>query len=538
MAGMETPHPYNNEWFDHNGVSKDEKYAHLWFQKLAAFHRIQDPTLWNFDESHVIAFLRSKLRAKVPAWKRLQIVKGLIWYRNHVRKSAVPRLEPIRTKLQEIVIAEKFPPDSRSMEEVVGRISSREPDVLQELRRRMRLHGKSYNTEKAYVKKIRSFMRDRGLRCLADFESIGREDVESHLTDIAVDGNVAPSTQNQSFYALLYLFEHVLHRDLGPIQAVRSTKQTRIPTVMSPSEVSKVLSQLKGTYGLIGRLLYGCGMRISECLRLRIKDIDFDRRMIEIHNSKGNKSRFAPLPEQLVPALKHLLESRRAIHERDQAKGMASVSLPFALSRKYPKAHQELGWQFLFSSDKFSKDPTSGKRHRHHLHSDTFSAHLHRATARSGLTKRITSHTFRHSFATHLLQNGTDIRTIQELLGHSDISTTMIYTHVLARPDTRVISPLDRLQPPIESSQDQAGKEIASLGVRTEPKTDVTTLAPMPQEETAIGIPKTATSHGKPRKKKTPSWVRCCLRFLCQWVSILNARNAPLAARTHYGPFP
>ena len=186
-------------------------------------------------------------------------------------------------------------------------------------------------------------------------------------------------------------------------------------------------------------------MRISECLRLRIKDIDFDQMLIEIHNAKGDKSRFAPLPKQLVEPLRKLVESRAVLHDRDLANGEASVWLPYALDRKYPSAHKEFKWQFLFASAKFSRDPRTGKRHRHHLHSDTFPVHLRRAVQQAKLNKHVTSHTFRHSFATHLLQDGTDIRTIQELLGHSDIATTMIYTHVLARPDIRVVSPLDRL---------------------------------------------------------------------------------------------
>jgi integron integrase len=218
-----------------------------------------------------------------------------------------------------------------------------------------------FNTEKAYVQKVRAFMADRGLKTLTDFERIGSSDVEAHLTDLAVDGDVAPSTQDQAFYALLFLFEHVLKRDFGSINAIRSSKAARIPTVMSKPEVIRVLSFLNGVYVLIAQLLYGCGMRISECLRLRVKDIDFDQLLIEIHNSKGDKSRFVPLPRQLVEPLRKLVESRRLVHEQDVANGEASVWLPHALDRKYPSAHAEFKWQFLFASARFSQDPKTGK---------------------------------------------------------------------------------------------------------------------------------------------------------------------------------
>lgn len=425
-----------------------ERYARQSFSSLANFHKIQDQDKenWQFSEADVIAFLKSKVEQNMPTWKRLGIVHNLIWFRNNVRKSAEPTLENVRRGLQDRLVGERLKEDGVPIDDVVGKINPREPDVIQQLRRQARLQGRAFNTEKAYVQKVRAFMEDRGLKRLADFDRIGAADVEAHLTDLAVDGDVAPSTQDQAFYALLFLFEHVLKRDFGSINAIRSSKKPRIPTVLSKPEVIRVLSDLSGVYSLIGQLLYGCGLRISECLRLRTKDIDFDQLLIEIHNSKGDKSRFVPLPRQLVEPLRRLVESRRIVHEQDVANGEASVWLPHALGRKYPSAHAEFKWQFLFASARFSRDPKTGKRHRHHLHSDTFPVHLKGAVESAGINKHVTSHTFRHSFATHLLQDGTDIRTIQELLGHSDISTTMIYTHVLARPDIRVVSPLDRLR--------------------------------------------------------------------------------------------
>ena len=456
----------------------DEKFGRLWFASLARFHKVRNSHTWDFDNDHVIEFLRSKLSERMPTWKRLKIVQGLIWYRNNVRKSARPELEPIRSKLREMAAAEreraaKVSPAEATIEGVVGKIDPRLPEAIQALKRVMRLKGNPYNSEKAYVGKVKAFMEDFGLQTLADFGDIGATEVEAHLTDLAVDGDVAPSTQNQAFFALQYFFENVLKRHLGEIDATRSTKAKRIPTVMSKSEVGRVLSFLSGIYLLIAQLLYGCGMRISECLRLRVKDIDFDQMLIEIHNSKGDKSRFVPLPRQMVEPLRRLMANRLELHERDLANGKASVWLPFALDRKFPAAHREFKWQFLFASAKFSRDPKTGKRHRHHLHTDTFPVHLRRAVQQAKLTKYATSHTFRHSFATHLLQDGTDIRTIQELLGHSDIATTMIYTHVLARPDVRVVSPLDRLDVPAvkETVSVRAGE---TANVRTELDLDST----------------------------------------------------------------
>ena len=372
------------------GPKKDrEFYARLWFSALAQFHQVNEPGNWQFTEQHVIDFLRSKLKQGMPSWKRLKIVEGLLWYRNHIRKTSTPRLEVIRATLQKRVHDEKLAQDDLPIEEVAGKINPREPDVIQLLRKTLRLHRKAVNTEKAYVSKVRAFMKERGLKSLADFDGIGAIDVESHLTDLAVDGGVAAPTQAQAFYGLLFLFEHVLKRDFGKIDAIRASSTNRIPTVLSREEVSQVFSQMNGMPVLIAQLLYGCGMRISECLRLRIKDFDFEQGLIAIHCSKGNKSRFAPLPKQLVEPIRKLIESRRQLHERDLASGEASVWLPHALDRKYPNAHREFKWQFLFASSQFSRDPRTGKRHRHHLHRDTFASHLRQAIHAIGICSYI-----------------------------------------------------------------------------------------------------------------------------------------------------
>jgi hypothetical protein len=240
VMGKHKPQHANGSTNEGGSKKDPEFYARLWFDALARFHRVGDPGNWQFTEQDVIDFLRSKLKQGMPTWKRLKIVEGILWYRNHVRKSATPRLEMIRSTLQRIDLNEKWNKEDQPIEEVVGKINPRESDVIQTLRKTLRLHRRAVNTEKAYVGKVRAFMRERGLKCLADFEEIGAVDVESHLTDLAVDGAVAATTQSQAFYGLLFLFEHVLKRDLGKIDAIRAKATNCIPTVLSKDEVGKV----------------------------------------------------------------------------------------------------------------------------------------------------------------------------------------------------------------------------------------------------------------------------------------------------------
>ncbi|MCR9209725.1 MAG: integron integrase [bacterium] len=395
----------------------------------------------------------------------MKIIEGLIQYRESVQHGNAEDLLPLKRKMGEIVLIEKAKSDGLdSIDDVVGKINSKEPDAIQEFRRAMRRSGMAYATERSYVSKLKAFMADRALTCLADFERIHARDVEAHLTDLAVDGNVAPSTQNLSFHALLKFFTLVLKREMGKIEAIRANKDTMAPTVLSPDEVGQVFEGLDGVYLVIAKLLYGCGLRISEAHRLRVKDIDFANKQIEIRQSKGAKSRLVPMPDDLIEPLRRFVKTREALHDHDLANGTASVYLPYALDRKYPSAHRELKWQYLFASHRLSKDPKTGRVHRHHLHSGTLPVHLRSAIEQAGLLKHVTSHTFRHCFATHLLWSGTDIRQIQQLLGHSDVKTTEIYTHVRNPNESKVVSPLDRLmvrENSAESERAIASNEIA-----------------------------------------------------------------------------
>ena len=448
-----------------------EKWAEIWFTKLCRFHKQPRDPQWQFNAEHVIQFLQAKVKEGFPAWKRRKIVENLISFQRKAQVAQPADLRFIITKLKQIDARDKFQglhqrqagersdlgplamdldadaiDDSDLTEaEIVGKINTRDPDTIQLLRRKLRLVGHAYNTELAYVKWVRRFLKSRGVVSLEDCQRVSRKDVEAFLTDLVVDGNVAPSTQDQAFYAIQFLFDHVLEKDIGKVDALRSKKAKLIPTVMSKEEVARVLGEMDGLYLVIAKLLYGCGLRISEALRLRVKDFDFDQRQITIFCSKGKKSRRVPLPEVAVEVLERLIERRRVLYEQDVDQGLASVWLPHALHRKLPNAAGEFRWQFLFASARLSKDPKTGLLHRHHLHRDSFTRALRRAANRSGILKYITAHTFRHSFATHLLQAKEDLRTIQELLGHADISTTAIYTHVLIDPDAAVVSPLDRL---------------------------------------------------------------------------------------------
>lgn len=427
-------------------ASQQLKWAQIWFGQLANFHGQNVSIDWDFTPEHLVAFLRSKRDARVPAWKRMKMIQGILLYRSSVLKKPTDEFRWIRDKMHQIVGLERAKGEGYdNIEEAVGHIPSNESDAVQAFRIGLRKAGHPLTTERAYVRKLKAFMSARGLTCLKDFDQITGRDVEAHLTDLAVDGNVAQSTQNAAFHGLLKFFTLVLKREMGEIRAIRACKGKQIPTVMSTEEVQKVFSHMNGVHLVIAKLLYGCGMRISEALRLRIKDLDFENRIIEIHQSKGGKSRLVPMPEILVEPLKRWVASRQVLHRHDVADGTASVWLPFAVQRKYPKAHREFRWQFLFASARFSRDPKTRRLHRHHILADTFSSHLRRAVETAEIHKHVTSHTFRHCFATHLIWSGTDIRTIQELLGHSDIKTTMIYTHALNRPDIKLTSPLDRL---------------------------------------------------------------------------------------------
>ncbi len=316
------------------------------------------------------------------------------------------------------------------------------PKLLDQVRDKLRVKHYSIRTEQVYADWIKRYILFHGKR---HPKEMGAQEVEAFLTHLAVAGKVAAATQNQAKSALLFLYREVLEIQLPWLDNVTQAKAPkRLPVVLTVSEVQAVLSRLNGAYLLIASLLYGGGMRLMEVVRLRVKDVEFVRREIIVREGKGFKDRVTMLPAAVIDALKAHLIKVKALHDDDVAQGLGEVYLPFALDKKYPNAGREWGWQYIFPSKNLSIDPRSGKTRRHHLDEKGVQRAVKQAVRDAGLTKPATPHTLRHSFATHLLQNGYDIRTVQELLGHSDVSTTMIYTHVLNKGGKGVVSPLDR----------------------------------------------------------------------------------------------
>ena len=317
--------------------------------------------------------------------------------------------------------------------------------LLDQLRDAIRIKHYSYSTEKTYVHWAKRYILFHNKRHPAE---MGTPEIEAFLTHLAQDENVAASTQNQAFNALLFIYRNVLHIELdAPIHALRAKRAQHLPTVLSKDEAARVLAGMQGLYQLMARLLYGSGLRLMECLCLRIKDIDFEQSQIIVREGKGEKDRVTMLPASLVQPLKAQIAFVRKLHERDLADGYGSVELPFALARKYPGADKELAWQYVFPSDRLSSDPGSGVVRRHHLDPSGLQRAVKAAATLAKINKPVSPHTFRHCFATHLMEAGTDIRILQVLLGHSSIRTTLRYTHITDRLVQKLVSPLDMIYP-------------------------------------------------------------------------------------------
>ncbi|GAB4522310.1 MAG: integron integrase [Anaerolineales bacterium] len=313
--------------------------------------------------------------------------------------------------------------------------------LLDQVSDAIRLKHYSYRTEQAYKDWIKRYILYHHKRHPKD---MGAPEIQDFITHLAVEKNVAASTQNQALSAILFLYRHVLQMEMDiPSDIIRAEKSKTLPTVLTHAEALTVINHMSGVTQLMAKILYGSGLRLMECLRLRVKDIDFGNRQIIVRDGKGENDRFTILPDSLIPHLQRQIQTVQRIHQTDLADGFGEVYLPYALARKYPNASRELIWQYLFPASALSVDPISKKTMRHHADPSLLQKAIRAAAKTAGIQKHVTAHTFRHSFATHLLQAGYDIRTVQELLGHKDVKTTMIYTHVLQRGGLAVKSPLD-----------------------------------------------------------------------------------------------
>ena len=308
----------------------------------------------------------------------------------------------------------------------------------------LRYHHYAYRTEQTYCGWIEQYIKFH--KCKKHPREMGKTEIEAFLSHLATDRNVSASTQRQALNAVIFLYKHVLDMPVAEdIEPVRARKYIRPPVVMSKHEVQRVFLHMQGIHLLMARMLYGCGLRLMECIRLRIKDLDFDRNLVYVCAAKGGKDRTTLFPKSIQEELRQHVEKVRKIHEQDLEQGFGEVYLPIALSRKYPNASREFRWQYVFPAKNLSVDPRSKVKRRHHILESGLQKAIKVAVERAGITKRISSHTFRHSFATHMLENGVNIRVVQELMGHADVKTTEIYTHVMAKDISVVSSPLDIL---------------------------------------------------------------------------------------------
>ncbi|MFN6161455.1 MAG: integron integrase [Planctomycetota bacterium] len=428
----------------------DIKWMPRWLQEFARSHPEADGLI-RFSDPDVLRFLQQLRDRKVPAWQRLQAARTLEWYQTLVLRESVIDFSHYKLTLQELAEREKQAKSSAGPlqdgegmdgEGRPGLIDQEEPKPVQALRARMRMLHHPLSTENAYAGWITRLIAHLGDERL---EKYGENQLGEFLTELAVVREVTAGTQNQALCAILFYYQKVLGKDIHFINRVRAKESSHLPVVLSQDEVRALLPNFSGVFDVMAGLMYGAGLRHRECRTLRIKDIHFDTGHIVIRDGKGQKDRVTVLPKSVCDKLKDVIRQCKIVHDTDLQQGLGRVYLPFALSRKYPNADREFKWQYAFPSRQLSKDPRSGTIRRHHVHESSFAQAMRRALLLSRIEKPATPHTLRHSFATHMLENGADIRTVQEILGHKDVQTTMIYTHVMNRPGLVVESPLDRL---------------------------------------------------------------------------------------------
>lgn len=421
---------------------RDAKRQEWMFQRMVAFARVHREHLATLRQASVLAYLEMLTRRGEKDWQVMQALDSICILlsfgcgRLNVRIPEVREhwLEHRQTLIPGGAAA------NQSAREFESPLPSPTGSVLDRLSRRLRLLHYARRTEEAYVNWWRRFVAF----CSANDEaSLSPDDAGRFLEHLAVERRVSASTQCQALNALVFVFKEIFGTPVGALEMTRVARTKRLPVVLTRPEVGAILAELTHTYGLIGQLLYGSGLRLLECLRLRVKDIDFQYRQIIVRDGKGEKDRITMLPDAVAVPLREHLDRVKSLHDSDVAQGLGRVHLPFALAVKYPNANAEWGWQWVFPASSVFTNRETGAIGRHHVHESTVQREFKNAVRRASISKPASCHTLRHSFATHLLEDGRDIRTVQELLGHADVSTTMIYTHVMNRPGLAVRSPLD-----------------------------------------------------------------------------------------------
>lgn len=422
----------------------------LRFREFLIHHQLLSSDV---DQSVVIRFLQQIKSVGTPAWKRLQAVQAVDAYFREVLERPIAGLDSVisvltRVASQERLLGDDRPVSANETADLIGVIDPDEPAMLQRVRREARVSGLLRRTELAYVGWIKRFLMEHSASAAGLSDDSGaalpaESAIRTFLTALAVDGNVAPSTQNQAKSALLFLYQKVFRQRIGFLDVVPAGKAERLPVVLSREEISQLVPLFTDLKQLMFLVMYGAGLRHLECRRLRVKDVCFDAGHIVVRNGKGDKDRITVLPDRCRELLRQQITRVLHQHQEDLAAGNGRVWLPHALARKYPNANAEPGWQWVFPARQHSIDPVSGERRRHHVSEEFFAKEFHLQLRRSKIVKNAVPHSLRHSFATHLLEGGADIRTVQELLGHKDVQTTMIYTHVMNKPGIAVRSPAD-----------------------------------------------------------------------------------------------
>ncbi|QDV22268.1 integron integrase [Aureliella helgolandensis] len=397
------------------------------------------------NRNSVVKFSQSLLKNGAPAWQRLQAVRALECYRDRVLQRSEPDLTDVILTLTQLARRERnvdvhAPPTAEELKKLQGNLNKGESPWIQTMRSELRVLHYSMDTERAYVRWVKRFSKHVGSESLEQFDE---QDIGDFLTTLAVEGSVSPSTQNQAQSSLLFVFQCVIGKKLGFLNAVRARKTESIPVWFSRSEIEKLLEHFVGEHRLMFLLIYGAGLRHKECRRLRVKDICFDEQHIVVRDGKGAKDRITFLPTQAVSELKRQISVAKYFHEMDVEQGFAQVYMPYALSKKYPNACRELAWKWIFPSRQRSRDKRSGIAWRHHIGAEQFTTTFKRALRLSEILKNGVPHSLRHSFATHMIEGGADIQTVQKLMGHKDVKTTLGYVHVTEKLGVTIHSPID-----------------------------------------------------------------------------------------------